>query len=768
MGRLQSSGSFRRGSRRPRWLVAAATLVGALAGTGRQAHATDWSVPHSWKWPLYVRHEVNSVVQTGQPRPAIWNSAGELQNYPGTPPYLHPGDDMRGNVGDPVVVPADGNIAEVFNYNDACQSVNSECRVYLQTSDARYAYYFGHVDLGSTPTPGPTPITTEMRTTIQNAVNGVGDTTVSVGQKIAQLAEYEYGTVEWDHLHFGLYDSQQTYALQDVRMFLEQNPTGDDGETLTIVDDEPPVIVETRLTADQDPNLASVITAGACGDEVKGNLDIAANIYDTFFTNGSFATFPGLGTLPPTTEVRTARYLVQSLASPGTPVASGTWYDLISTPMTCAPATSPGVGECITAGLSNISLSQFLGFMTAADTNDFTDNGAPNAGLPILNQLFDLSLSSSQFATPNGEVYWHILTNAEGMPGSWDTTKLADGRYQVSVEATDFAGNSTASSRFVTVHNAATPLDTTGAGFGDVFIRDNPTDTGAVPSTLGGQPFWESPDIILVPSNTPVEASTPATETLVTAGVSYDIWVRLNNTGCQDVNGAMVKLFTAAPSMVANSWVPVPSASSYTGLPSNPTVGIPVPHTGPVVIGPFPWTPTEAEAQAGGHRCMLADVIATNDPLAAANEADAPDFNNVGQRNLQLSDCSFALTSPSGGQLSIALKTDADVTVPGTTIEFVIANFDPSWATAWAKVAGTSVSTQGSNLVVAMLVQAVTLPAVTVSATTSATASFVISLPAGSPTHTVSATPSLNGVTVTSGGGTCAQVGPPPPPPQPK
>lgn len=761
MGRAQSL------RRWPRWLAAAA-LAAAAASTGRQAHATDWSVPHSWKWPLYVRHEVNNVVQTGQPRPAIWNSAGELQNYAGTPPYLHPGDDMRGNVGDPVVVPADGNIAEVFNYNDACQSVNSECRVYLQTSDGRYAYYFGHVDLGSTPTPGPTPITTEMRQTIQNAVNGVGDTTVSVGQKIAQLAEYEFGSVEWDHLHFGLYDSQQTYALQDVRMFLEQTPTGDDGETLTIVDDEPPVIVETRLTADQDPNLVNVITTGACGDEVKGNLDIAANIYDTFFTNGTFATFPGLGTLPPTTEVRTARYLVQSLASPGTPVASGIWYDLISTPMTCAPATSPGVGECITAGLSNISLSQFLGFMTAADVSDFTDNGAPNAGLPILNQLFDVGLSSSQFDLPNGEVYWHILTNAQGMPGSWDTTKLADGRYQVSVEATDFAGNSIASSRFVTVHNAATPLDITGAGFGDVFIRDNATDTGAVPSTLGGQPFWESPDIILVPAGTPVDASTPATETLVTAGVNYEIWVRLNNTGCHDVTGAMVKLFTAAPSMVANSWIPVPSASTYTGLPSNPTVGIVVPHSGPVVIGPFPWTPSDAEAQAGGHRCMLADVIADNDPLAPASEADAPDFNNVGQRNLQLSDCKFALTSPSGGQLGIALKTDADLTVAGTTIEFVIANFDPSWATAWAKVAGTSVSTQGNNLVVTMLAQMVTLPPVTVSATTSATASFVISLPPGSPTHTVSATPSLNGVTVTSGGGSCSQVGPPPPPPQPK
>jgi hypothetical protein len=71
-----------------------------------------------------------------------------------------------------------------------------------------------------------------------------------------------------------------------------------------------------------------------------------------------------------------------------------------------------------------------------------------------------------------------------------------------------------------------------------IFIKSTDEDTGARPINFGTQPFWESPDLFLVPTGTTVVDDSVSSETLLTPGNVYDVYVRVNNDfGCNPSRG---------------------------------------------------------------------------------------------------------------------------------------------------------------------------------------------------------------------------------------
>ena len=74
--------------------------------------------------------------------------------------------------------------------------------------------------------------------------------------------------------------------------------------------------------------------------------------------------------------------------------------------------------------------------------------------------------------------------------GHWDTTAIPDGSYNVSVELSDFAGNTRVRTVRACVQNG-------GGCTTELAIRDADDDNGAIPYT--GPNWWQSPDITVNP-----------------------------------------------------------------------------------------------------------------------------------------------------------------------------------------------------------------------------------------------------------------------------
>ena len=90
------------------------------------------------------------------------------------------------------------------------------------------------------------------------------------------------------------------------------------------------------------------------------------------------------------------------------------------------------------------------------------------------------------------------------------------------------------------------------------YVKDSVNDFGATPSTLGNAVFWESPDIFLVPHGAPVDLNSVSTETTITPGGQFDIWVRVHNDlGCSDVNNVKALVYLADPAALSIQWGPV-------------------------------------------------------------------------------------------------------------------------------------------------------------------------------------------------------------------
>ncbi|NOQ47251.1 MAG: hypothetical protein GQ559_11390, partial [Desulfobulbaceae bacterium] len=179
----------------------------SLGITHRVAADDGYQPPNTLNWPLRNQND-------GQPRPAVWSSFGEYQNYVGTIPWFHSGFDPRGVYQDTIRVVDGGNVWMVANLEqcNAGPTEGNSCRLYVKSTDGRYIYYYSHLFLGP-----ETDYTSTARAKIENAspkgaasytVNP--DTDVAAGDTLAYIASFGGN---WDHLHFGIVAAFENYDM---------------------------------------------------------------------------------------------------------------------------------------------------------------------------------------------------------------------------------------------------------------------------------------------------------------------------------------------------------------------------------------------------------------------------------------------------------------------------------------------------------------------------------------------------------------------------
>jgi hypothetical protein len=243
------------------------------------------------------------------------------------------------------------------------------------------------------------------------------------------------------------------------------------------------------------------------------------------------------------------------------------------------------------------------------------------------------------------------------------------------------------------VGNVTASTSGTCLGSGHAYIKDSSQDFGATPSTLGNQVFWESPDIFVVPHGTAVDTNATSSETAITPGSQYDVYVRVHNDlGCSDVTGVKSLVYLADPSALSVQWDSI-TGGIYVGNNMNAT-GVSVPAGGQTLIGPLTFT-APATGIGNGHKCLLAAIEADGEPAPAVS-TDAPDSNQVGQRNLQFTGpCVFQLTNgtTSDGNVRISLTaTPNSNTPPSLTfspdVEATFDDADSSWFNVWTAQTG--------------------------------------------------------------------------------
>lgn len=705
--------------------------------TANLAQAQDGS----WLWPLYVAAPSGNFA-TGEPRPAVWGSAGEFQKF-GSSLYMHPGHDIRGNFGDVVLAPANGTVEQVYLDHDECRINPNSCRVWVQEEGGRFLYYFSHVSWESSATPGVNEIPTEFREALEAArapsSANRSERQVTRGQPMGVLTMFNSDVQGWHHLHVGIFDSASSYQMANTISFFDLDAEGSTGERLYALDDEPPVIADLALTFDDSPVLTSAVSAGVCGDEISGPVDIVGDIYDTYYTTGRFANFPGKSTLNPNSGIRAARYFIKN--QQGQIVREGEWFDIDGLPITCSAADTNNA--CLLPNTENTtSLAQFFARMRNED-------GGPSVGTTLISHLFNTQMSMSDYTVRDGERYFHILTNENGVPGVWNPGGLPNGRYQVTAVAEDFSFRSSSRSRFINVRQPGTSL---GSGLGDVYVRDRAGDIGAVPSNAGGEPFWESPDIFVVPAGTSVNVGSLAVQSQVVAGSEYDVYVRIHNDTCENVSGVRARVVSADPAAINVNWLPITSGGGFVGTEAHPS-GISVPPQSAALLGPYRWVPTEAEAALDGHRCLLAGISASADELSLPQLFDAPGHNNVAQRNVSITGCLFQLPNPNPSSTEVSLRVTTDAEVENGSLVELVTPFVPSWYQRWVNIPGVEVSGNAQEIRVRLRVRDITLPSVSLLPGAVQQLSFNISLPQGERHKSATISPSIAGAAV--GGFSC-------------
>jgi hypothetical protein len=308
------------------------------------------------------------------------------------------------------------------------------------------------------------------------------------------------------------------------------------------------------------------------------------------------------------------------------------------------------------------------------------------------------------------------------------------------------------------------------------YVKDSEKDFGATPSTLGNSVFWESPDIFLVPHGTPVDLNSVSTETTITPGGQFDIWVRVHNDlGCSAVNNAKALVYLADPAALSVQWGPV-TMGQYVGDNGGAT-GVSVPAGGQALIGPLPFT-APTSGIGNGHRCILAAIKADGES-APANPDDAPDSNQVAQRNIEFAaPCVFPLTNGTSqdGSAQITLTATPNTgTAPSLTalpdVEVAFDDSDSSWFNAWKTQTGAGTTFQvthsGSTTTVRLGNFSVALNSVPLAAGQSRNATGTTVLPSGYPTAVtlqIGATlteTNGSGTVMVQNGGSCVTEPPP-------
>lgn len=761
--------------------------LGAMLGAWLLSTPADAAPPaKDWLWPLYELSSTQPAdqVATATPRPNVWTTNCEYQEFsdgaiPGLHPDLHPGIDIRGTQGDVVRFPETGTIVHL-SHRDQCRTLNSGvyCRIWVATTTgdpeaADYIYYVGHLDFGHDPFSMVRADFRDKLVTAADAGGGPPASTVTVtkGDVAGQLENFSLGANgNWSHCHLGVYDRKNGFASMDPLAFLSENASGSDGSALYVHDDENPTIEQMTFVADDSFGVpTNVNPTGACGQELKGTLDITANIHDTFFTNSPAPNHFASDTLPPTTGILGASYSFQNLAT----LSESTTKQWYTSPLDCS-GTSCGLFRVPFRAVDRALFTSNQGFF------DWVDTVEPDVGAPVLaggdfdSALYDPGPSANDHTELTTQPFIHILTNevtessGTGTNSAWHTEGLADGRYAVTVTAWDRAQNKSSVTQIVTVNNNGTATTAVGKGFQEIMVKDRDGDVGQTPSNPGDEPFWASDDIVVVDAGTGTPPlSQPARLEPVVVGQNYQVYVRVHNMGCQPMSGVTATVFSARAGTALEDL-----RSLSGGVYGGPSVSVPADPSnaigGVAWAGPFDWTPTSDELGTDGHRCLVAAVTSSVDPgpaLAdAANWVIAND-NNVAQRNLQITSLAFEIINPSGQMKDSGLDFDmGKFPVSGTpTFEFSIP-YSSELQALWQGTPNTVVSQVGSDLVVQIKAGKVRLPTWGMPAVSQIPAKAkATGLPKGSGPYRVTVTHRLGGAIV--GGMLFSLSGPPDEPP---
>jgi hypothetical protein len=299
-----------------------------------------------------------------------------------------------------------------------------------------------------------------------------------------------------------------------------------------------------------------------------------------------------------------------------------------------------------------------------------------------------------------------------------------------------------------------------------IYVSDRVGDTGSVPSNQGGEAFWESPDIFLVESGTPVDVNGFATQSNVTPGGSFDVYVRVHNDyGCADMTGAKARVYLADPSALSTPWQSITNGQ-YTADLADPN-GVRVPAGKSALIGPLPFTASSTDL-GDGHKCLIAAIIADNEG-PVANDFDAPNSNQVAQRNVQFGNtCDYPLTNATANADTVKLTLTATPPEqhpslsqpPALTVSFDDPN--SNWLNVWAAQPnnGTdfSLSRAGSKTVVRFGTNRVVLNAVPIAPGETRDSSSMLDLPLDAPLTAVQLQAALGSGKVLNGE-SCAVAG---------
>jgi len=752
----------------------AASLSLASTGPARADSRTE----HSWLWPLHEPTvDGSGKLAKGRPRRLIFNGFGDFQSL-AIPFYLHPGIDIMGRysvtaqVGDEVrglpdltVIPVDSRLVRIYDHNDcAGQSVgdtsaHAHCRMYFRTVDGHFLYYFGHVRYHLSVQPGEDEpndkwrgaIVASLGTKNNQGVPCAQDCNFGAGDLGPMITEFPLSG--YDHLHFTIVDRENNYDNVSPFKYLAISAKNYAGTSFDIVDTDAPVIGSLDLFA--DGGSASVINNnGSCGPEVSGAVDIVAlEVYDIYRNRAldvqdiPIRVDPGVSNRM---AVHQASYKVRNLSS-GSFVQQGTWYNFTSGPMYCpGPDQGTACRNEIVANGKSYTLP--ILYPPMADDEAYLDSqlvwgrygnqsdySAPPMGLLPTGtkdaQGLDTGFSTTLYDkyhtvcsyTPGAKKYAALVLTNEwgtdttfaqqaGVNTNWNTPQVADGRYQIDVEVADQAGHRAGKSTLINVHNSASPLDTSGAAFKDIWIADSDSDVGAIPSNVGGQPFWASPDILVVrAADDTGNAPDPSKrEDELVAGRKYHVWVQVHYGLCNSISGVKVALASANPSTFNNQnswkWITVPP-SAFVG-PNGSPGGVSIsPGTTKQWVGPFDWTPGAEEIGTDGHRCLMAEITSDQDSGSIGDMTDVPGHNNVAQRNVQIG------KSIMQGKFMNPFSTRSDVGLrlfsPDMMKPYKLTlDYDAALEAAWAGVPDVTVSHTGEKLVLNVNANAVSLPAV--------------------------------------------------------
>jgi hypothetical protein len=655
---------------------------------------------------------------------------------------------------DLTVIPVESTLVRIYDHNDCAgqsltnSSANAHCRMYFRTTDHHFLYYFGHVRYLASAQAGEEEPNSKVRDAVAGSLGTLHNTGVTCGQSCdfaagalgPMITKFESSS-NYDHLHFTVVDREANYDNVSPFRLLATSATNYAGTRFDTVDTDSPVIGSIDLFSDGG-STSVVNNTGSCGPEVSGAVDIVAlGVYDVFRNRAlDVQDVPIRATSDVSNRmaVHQATYTVKNVAT-GTVVQQGTWYNFSSGPMWCP---GPGQGTACHRNITIGTGSYALPLLSPPDSDDqsYLDHwlvwghpgssslySAPPMGLiptgtetaqgnveGFSTRLYDPTNTECSYSGGIQKKAALVLTNEwgtdttfaaqSGVHTNWNTSAsgVPNGRYQIDVEVSDQAGHRAGKSRLINVHNGSGALDISGAAFKDIYVADSGTDVGAVPSNVGGQAYWESPDLLVVPETGDTGSEPDPTRRVdqLVAGQRYHVWAQVHYGLCNSISGVKVALASANPSTFNSQsswkWITSPG-STYVG-PSGSPGGVSLsPGTATKWVGPFDWIPGADEVGTDGHRCLLGAITADQDPGSISDMTDVPGHNNVAQRNVQIGQAlmSAMIVNPFPDPSDVGLRlTSPDMQKPYT----IALDYDAAIEAAWRLVPDVTVFRYGPSL----------------------------------------------------------------------